>query len=106
MEDCIFCKIVKKEIPTEIVKETEDLMVFKDINPKAPIHLLIIPKTHLSDISGADDDLWLKIKATILELARINNLKGYRIGSNVGQAAIVKHMHVHFLGPVSAEREI
>lgn len=105
-DDCIFCKIVKKEIPAEIEKETENLLVFKDANPKAPIHLLIVPKKHIVDIREADDGVWIEIKKVAIELANEKQVSGFRITHNVGLAAMVKHMHVHFLGEVGVEREI
>lgn len=106
MKDCIFCKIVKKEIEKEIEKETDNLIVFKDINPRAPLHLLIIPKRHVLDITKLDDSTWIEIKKVATDLAKEKNLKGFRLVHNIGNAAIVPHMHVHFLGEVTAEREV
>jgi len=106
MEDCIFCKIVKKEIPSTVVKETDDLLVFKNIKPSAPIHLLIIPKTHFDDISQISDSLWLEMRKVVLELATENKATGYRISNNTGDAAMIKHMHLHFMAGISAEREV
>ena len=106
MEDCIFCKIVKGEIEAEIEKETENLVVFKDIHPKAPVHLLIISKKHLVDIKECDDLLWLEVKKVALELANEKSLDSWRLITNVGKAAEIGHMHVHFLGQITSQREI
>jgi histidine triad (HIT) family protein len=104
--DCIFCEIVGKKVPAEIVKENELLCVFKDASPKAPIHLLIVSKKHYADILESDGDVWEAIREMAIELGRENNLKGFRLVNNAGSAAAVKHMHVHFLGEVEVAREV
>lgn len=106
MKDCVFCKIVAGQIPAEIEKETDLLCIFKDKFPKAPIHLLIVPKKHYSDISESDGEVWSQIRETAIKLAQEKNLKGFRLVNNAGSAAAVKHMHVHFLGDVEAAREV
>lgn len=106
MKDCIFCKIVSKEIPAEIEEENDLLCVFKDKSPKAPIHLLIVPKKHYSDICESDGEVWKATREMAIELAREKNLKGFRLVNNAGSAAAVKHMHVHFLGDVEETREV
>lgn len=104
--DCVFCKIVGKKIPTKIVKETEDLLVFNDINPKAPVHLLIVSKEHFKDLKNVTDKVWIGIRKVAQELAKEKKLSGFRLVTNVGDAAEIPHMHVHFLGEVTLEREI
>lgn len=106
MKNCIFCKIVKGEMSTKFERETKDLVVFKDINPQTSAHLLIVPKKHVKDIRESGNKLWDSIGKMAIELAKEMNLKGFRLVHNVGSAAAVPHMHVHFLGDVSAEREI
>lgn len=104
MEDCLFCKIVKGEIPSEKVYEDEEILAFKDIHPKAPVHLLIIPKKHIDSmkkIEKEDEALIGKIFMVIKELAEQAGLKdGYRIVNNCekdgGQE--VMHLHFHLLG--------
>lgn len=105
-ENCIFCKIISKEIQAEFVKETDLLIVFKDKFPKAPIHLLLVPKNHLTDITEADGVVWQEFRRVALELAKENKLKGFRLINNSGNAAQIKHMHVHFLGDIETERAI
>jgi len=105
VEDCIFCKIIRKEIPTELVYEDEKVIAFNDINPEAPVHILIIPKEHiptLNDIGPEQKNLMGHILWTIKEIARMKNLQesGYRILTNCGTGAgqVVFHLHFHLLG--------
>jgi histidine triad (HIT) family protein len=106
MKDCIFCKIVKGEIPSKKEKETDDLVVIRDIHPKAPVHLLIIAKKHIGDIREDDGKIWEAFRKMAIELTKEKFLKGTRVVHNIGKAALVKHMHVHFLGEVDEKREV
>lgn len=106
MNDCIFCKIVKNEIPAEKVTETGNLVVFKDIHPRAPLHFVIATKTHISDIREDIGVNWAAVGKLVVKMAKERGIKGFRLVHNVGNAAVVKHMHVHFLAEVSADREI
>jgi len=106
MEECIFCKIAKGETETTFEKATENLVVFKDINPAAAIHLLIVPRNHLKDITGVTDDIWKEIKDVALEIAREKGLRGFRLVHNAGEAAAINHMHVHLLGDVTPDRAV
>lgn len=105
-DDCIFCKIIKGEIPTPLEEETKNLVVFKDIRPQAPTHLLIVPKRHVSDMRADNGVLWVSIGALVVKLAKKLNLKSFRLVHNAGEAAAVRHMHVHLLGEVSVDRKI
>jgi len=100
-EDCIFCKIANGEFNTEFVYETDKLVVFKDINPKAPIHLLVVPKLHVASLNELDDkellgDLLMGVK----EVTKKIGLKSYRTQINTGKEAgqEVFHLHIHVLG--------
>ncbi|MFH1190442.1 MAG: histidine triad nucleotide-binding protein [Candidatus Omnitrophota bacterium] len=104
-DDCIFCKIARKEIPAKIVFEGRKLLAFEDVNPQAPTHILIIPKDHIervSDLAEGDArliaDLVLSAKS-LAERKRIH-LSGYRIVLNCGGDAgqEVFHLHLHLLG--------
>lgn len=106
MDDCVFCKIVRAEIPSKKEFESESFIVIEDINPKAPVHLLIIPKKHTQDITTSEDDIWIDIAKIVKELAKKKGLRGFRLVHNAGEAAVVQHMHVHFLGEVRADREV
>lgn len=105
-ENCVFCKIVAKKIPSQIEKETESFIVFRDVAPKAPIHLLIVPKKHIQDLRDADDQLWLGVARIARQIGSERQLSGYRLVHNVGTAAAVEHMHVHFLGEIEKAREV
>ena len=103
MEDCIFCKIANKEMPKEFVYEDEDLMVFPDIHPAKPVHLLIVPKKHIAEFTAVTDiTLHAKIAQVINNLILQNNLSnaGYRITVNGGGAQVVNHLHYHLMGPM------
>lgn len=101
MEDCIFCKIIKGEIPSEKVYEDEDILAFKDIDPAAPIHILIIPKKHIENIMEvSEEDTYLigKITTVIQKIAKQLNVdeKGFRLISNCGPDSGQEVMHLHF----------
>lgn len=101
MEDCIFCKIIKGEIPSEKVYEDEEILAFKDINPAAPIHILVIPKKHiamLTDLTQADEAIVGKIYTTINKIAEQEGFKdeGYRVITNCGKDSGQEVMHIHF----------
>lgn len=104
MEDCLFCKIIKGEMGTKFEKETENLVVFRDINPQAAIHLLIVPKKHIKDVTEVTDELWKEIKDVAVMIARTKSLTGFRLVHNAGDAAAVAHMQMHFLGDVVPDR--
>ncbi|MEG6614837.1 histidine triad nucleotide-binding protein [Peptococcaceae bacterium 1198_IL3148] len=103
--DCIFCKIINKEIPSEVVYQDERILAFKDINPEAPTHILIIPKKHiptLLDLQPEDSDIIGHIVLTANKLASQYGLaeQGYRLVSNCKEQAgqTVFHIHFHLLG--------
>ncbi len=105
MEDCLFCKINRGDIPAEKVYDGEDVFAIQDINPQAPVHLLIIPKKHLStlqDIEENDFKLIGSIFGVANQLAAENKLdpSGFRVVANCGAGAgqSVFHIHYHLLG--------
>lgn len=102
MEDCIFCKIRDRKIPKEFTYEDEDVMVFPDIYPKKPVHLLIIPKEHITEFAAlTDDTLLAKIRHVIQKVIAEKGLSttGYQIVVNGGGLQEVDHLHVHVKGP-------
>jgi len=102
MKDCIFCKIVKGDIPKEFKYEDDVLLAFDDINPAAPIHLLVIPKDHIADFFEVDDEkIFLAITKALRHLIEKTGLKdkGYRIEVNGGGSQDVFHLHFHLYGP-------
>ena len=101
MEDCIFCKIIKGEIPSEKVYEDDEIIAFKDIQPTAPIHILIIPKKHITnlmEIAPEDSALMGKIVEAMQKVAKQLGVdeKGFRIISNCGPDSGQEVMHLHF----------
>ncbi len=104
MENCLFCKIAAGEIPSTIVYQDDDVVAFRDINPAAPQHILIIPRRHIAsstDLTTEDGPLLAHIYVTATQVARELNLeRGYRIVTNVGPDAgqAVFHLHFHLLG--------
>ncbi len=103
MADCLFCRIVAGEIPATIVKRSDDAVAFRDIDPRAPTHVLVIPTRHVGAVRDADDDAFLGgLLRFAAELARELGLDagGYRIVTNTGQDAgqSVDHLHFHLLG--------
>lgn len=102
MEDCIFCKIANKEIPKEFTYEDTELMVFPDIRPVKPVHLLVVPKMHIPTLMELENnDLNNKIHKIIKEMVLQHGLedKGFRIVINGGGAQAVDHLHFHITGP-------
>ena len=105
MPDCIFCKIAEGKIPSNIVYRDDDVLAFDDVNPVAPIHVLIIPKKHIStlnDTTGGDEALLGKMMSCARNIAGEKNLSsaGYRVIMNVmsGAGQSVFHIHLHLLG--------
>jgi histidine triad (HIT) family protein len=102
MNDCLFCKIVEKKIPSNKVLENEDFLAFHDINPKAPVHILIIPKAHYKDFNEVPAEIMGKMTPFIQEVAKKVSVEksGYRLISNVGKngGQEVPHLHFHLLG--------
>ncbi|HLD01603.1 MAG TPA: HIT domain-containing protein [Patescibacteria group bacterium] len=102
MGDCIFCKIRDREIPKEFTYEDEYVMVFSDIKPIKPVHLLIVPKEHIHDFNNVKNPaLFAKIGEVIQKMIREEKLEeaGYRIIVNGGGAQFVDHLHFHLTGP-------
>lgn len=100
---CLFCRIAAGEIPSDRVYEDDLVIVFRDINPRAPTHVLAIPRRHLdsvADLTDADGDLLSALFAAMRTVAERGGLKGYRIVSNVGAESgqSVFHLHFHLLG--------
>lgn len=111
--DCIFCKIIKKEIPAEIVFENENILVFKDIHPIAPVHLLIIPKKHIvsiNDLKKDDIELMGEMILIAKELAKSFDIseKGYKLLIRTGEwgGQEVAHIHLHLIGGAKLEENI
>lgn len=101
--NCLFCKIIAGEIPADKVLENEKLLAFNDINPQAPVHILVIPKSHYenaAELADAQPDTLSELFKAAKELAVAHNLAGYRTVFNTGAAAgqTVFHAHLHLIG--------
>lgn len=102
-DDCLFCRIVRKEIPASVVDEDEHTVAFRDINPQAPVHILVIPKRHVASLNDASDATLLgRLQLKAAELARKEGLgeRGYRtvLNTNADAGQTVFHIHLHLLG--------
>ncbi len=100
--DCIFCNIAQKAAPADIVYEDNAFVVFRDIHPKAPVHLLIVPRKHiatLQEVQESDTELMGKLLLTAQKVAREKQLKGYKLQMSVGKEGgqEVDHIHFHLL---------
>jgi histidine triad (HIT) family protein len=110
VSDCLFCRMVAGEIPADVVHETERTLAFRDINPQAPTHVLVVPKEHhrnLGALAAADPDLLGAVVRAAADVARQEGLvadggvePGYRVVTNTGPQAgqSVDHLHLHVLG--------
>jgi histidine triad (HIT) family protein len=105
MEECLFCKIVRGDIPSDKVYEDDKILAFKDITPEAPIHVLVIPKKHISSVNTIESEdaelighIFLKVKTIAKDLGIDGD--GYRVLTNCGDNAgqTVHHLHYHILG--------
>ncbi len=103
--DCLFCQIARHQQKADVVYENEELIVFKDINPKALVHLLIVPKKHIKSINELvkkDKDLVSQMIFLAKELAKKRGMvkKGYRLTFNVGRGGgqLINHLHLHLMG--------
>lgn len=102
--DCLFCRIAAGEVPSERVHEDDDVIAFRDIAPRAPTHVLVIPRRHIPDahaLTESDGDLLAKLFTAVRQVAEAEGLKnGYRVVTNVGPESgqTVFHLHLHLLG--------
>ena len=99
---CLFCKIVNNEIPSNPVLENDEFIAFHDINPIAPVHILVIPKLHVDSFDDVSPDIMSSMTSFMQDVAKEVNVKdsGYRIITNIGDngGQEIKHLHFHLLG--------
>ncbi len=105
MDNCLFCRIINREIPSEIVYEDDKMLAFKDINPVAPVHVLMIPKAHIAsamEINEENADIIAHIWSKAKEIAKLCGIDGdgFRVVNNCGENAgqTVFHLHFHLIG--------
>jgi len=113
MEDCIFCKIAKKEIPAEILFESNNVIAFKDVNPIAPVHVLVIPKKHIKSVAELQEEDASLMGEIILSARKIAedlgiSQNGYKLLIRVGKygGQEVDHLHLHLIGGAPLSEEI
>ena len=104
-KDCLFCQIANGQTPTEILYQTDTLVVFKDINPHAPVHLLFVPKRHIrsiNDLTDADQEILSELVMAAKEMAQKHGVaqSGYKLLYNVekGGGQVIFHLHLHLMG--------
>ena len=102
--DCIFCKIINKELPSDIVYEDDEFIVFKDIKPFAPVHLLLVPKIHIGSVNDLEKkhrELIIGLVLLAKKIARDHDIfDGYKLSFNVGRKGgqLIDHLHLHLMG--------
>lgn len=104
-KDCLFCKIAHDQMGTDFLYENDNLVVFRDINPHAPVHLLIVPKRHIrsiNDLTETDNDILAEMIVTAQQMAKQENVdaSGYKLLFNVekGGGQVIFHLHLHLMG--------
>lgn len=102
MTDCLFCRIVRGEIPAKLVAQNDDAIAFRDIDPRAPVHVLVVPREHVASMTDADPATLGAVLALAADVARREGVteSGYRVVINTGEHAgqTVHHLHAHLLG--------
>jgi histidine triad (HIT) family protein len=109
MTDCIFCKIVKKEIPKKLAYEDDNIVAFDDINPVAKVHILFVPKNHMDAFEDlTDDNILSSVRHGIQKIVEQNDLigKGYKVVVNGGGGQVINHLHFHLIGPTGLHAPI
>lgn len=101
--DCLFCQIVNDQVPADKVYEDDAVLAFNDIHPKAPVHILVIPKKHLDSLaqtSDQDQNILGQLLRTVSKIASQKQLEGYKTVINTGREGgqVIDHLHVHLLG--------
>ena len=108
--DCIFCKIIKGEIPSYKLYEDDDILAFLDINPVNAGHTLIIPKKHILDVMEIDDELFIKILNKARDIANLISIKlnsdGFTLVQNNGKPQEVKHFHLHVIPSYDKKKDL
>ncbi len=104
-KDCIFCKIIDKELPSDFIYENDRLVVFRDINPHAPVHILIVPKKHIrsiNDLTEEDNEIVSELISVAKDMAKQESVSesGYKLFFNVerGGGQVIFHLHLHLIG--------
>jgi len=105
-KSCLFCKIILGEIPSKKVFENDEVIVIQDIHPQAPVHLLVIPKTHSVDIQDMEESVYLSYMKQVRDVIKKEHVSKFRIVHNGKGAQFVPHAHVHIMGSIDADRNL
>ena len=106
MADCIFCRIINGEIPSKPVYQDESIIVINDIHPQAPVHMLVIPKKHVSDIMDMSGTEFARFMESVRKVIKREKVKQFRLVHNGRGAQFVPHAHVHIMGQIAADRNL
>lgn len=106
MPDCIFCKIVAGEIPSKKVMEDDHTIVIQDINPAAPVHVLVISKEHYTDITDMGDTVYIQYMNSVRNVIKTQKIRQFRIVHNGKGAQFIAHAHTHVMGSVDVDRKL
>lgn len=106
MTECIFCRVIAGELPSTKAYEDNDTVVFADIHPQAPVHWLVVPKSHISEFIAADSATIAKLMAAIHTVVEKEKITQYRIVANGKGVAVVDHLHFHLMGNIDKLRKL
>ena len=106
MTGCVFCKVISGELPSTCLYQDDKVMVIKDIYPQAPVHWIIIPKKHVSELLAADDALIHHMMNIAKKVIKDEHIQGYRLVNNGKGAAVIDHLHIHVLGKIDKLRAL
>lgn len=106
MNDCVFCRVISGALPSNPVYQDDDIIVIPDLHPQAPVHLLVIPKTHISEFIEAPDEILTKMNVVIKRIIHDQRITLYRLVNNGKGAAVIDHIHIHILGSIDKYRKL
>lgn len=106
MIDCIFCQVIAGKSPSTCLYQDSEVMVIKDIYPQAPVHWIIVPKKHVSELLTADDTLVVHMMKVAKKIIRDEHIARYRVVNNGKGAAVIDHLHIHVMGNVDKLRAL
>jgi histidine triad (HIT) family protein len=106
MSDCIFCQIIAGTIPSKKVMEDDDVVVIHDINPAAPIHLLVLSKQHFTDITDMPEEIYIAYMEKVRNVIAQEKVTQFRLVHNGKGAQFVPHAHIHIMGSIAADRKL
>lgn len=103
---CIFCQVASGKLPGTFLHQDAKVVVFKDINPQAPVHWLVVPREHVAELTLASDELLLEMLSVTKKTIREQGIINYRLVTNGKGAALIDHLHIHVLGSIDKYRKL